>query len=70
MNAAEFQAKWSQAAQTERASAQSHFNDLCGLFGHPTPLQADPEGRCFAFEKWVGKTRGGKGFADVCPVNQ
>jgi hypothetical protein len=65
MNVPEFQAKWRAVTQTERAAAQSHFIDLCRLVEHPTPTEADPEGRFFAFEKGLGKTGGGSGFADV-----
>jgi type II restriction/modification system DNA methylase subunit YeeA len=65
MNVAEFQATWRAATLTERAAAQSHFNDLCRLLGHPTPTEADPAGRFFTFEKGLGKTGGGAGFADV-----
>ncbi len=65
MNVAEFQAKWRTASLTEKAAAQSHFIDVCRLVGHPTPTEADPDGRFFAFEKGVAKTGGGKGFADV-----
>jgi hypothetical protein len=28
----------------ERPAAQSHFNDLSRMLGHPTPAKADPEG--------------------------
>jgi hypothetical protein len=27
---------------------QSHFNDLCALIGHPTPVEMDPHGRFFS----------------------
>ena len=37
----EFVARWKYAAGTERATAQSHFNDLCELIGHPKPIEAD-----------------------------
>jgi type II restriction/modification system DNA methylase subunit YeeA len=65
MNVAEFQATWRAATLTERAAAQSHFIDLCRLLGHPTPTEADPAGRFFTFEKGLGKSGGGGGFADV-----
>ena len=42
MQPAEFVAKWARIQQKERATAQSHFNDVCALVGHPTPLAADP----------------------------
>lgn len=52
-------------ALSERAAAQSHFNDLCRLLDHPTPIEADPRGEHFAFEKGLQKSGGGLGFADV-----
>jgi hypothetical protein len=61
----EFIRKWKPVALTERASAQEHFLDLCRLFGHATPAEADPRGERFAFEKGASKTGGGDGFADV-----
>ncbi len=61
----EFVAKWRNATVTERAASQSHFNDLCDLLGHPKPLEADPHGEWFAFEKGAGKASGGEGWADV-----
>ncbi len=57
--------KWRRAALTERAAAQSHFNDLCALLGEPTPTDADPAGEWFTFEKGTRKTGGGQGWADV-----
>jgi type II restriction/modification system DNA methylase subunit YeeA len=57
--------KWKPVALTERAVAQSHFNDLCALLGHDDPVTADPTGEWFTFEKGVTKTGGGEGFADV-----
>jgi hypothetical protein len=35
MNPAAFVAKWSRIQQKERATAQTHFNDVCRLVGHP-----------------------------------
>lgn len=61
----EFIQKWKPVALTERAAAQEHFLDLCRLFGHQTPAEADPRGEVFAFEKGASKTGGGDGFADV-----
>ena len=55
----EFIARWRDAGFGERQGAQSFFNDLCGLVGHPTPTgYGDPE--AFTFEKWVPG-----GFADA-----
>ncbi|MCB1920588.1 MAG: class I SAM-dependent DNA methyltransferase [Candidatus Competibacteraceae bacterium] len=57
--------KWRCATLTERAAAQSHFNDLCAVLAEPTPTDADPSGEWFAFEKGAKKTGGGQGWADV-----
>lgn len=62
---AEFAAKWMGNTQTERATAQEHFVDLCRMLGFPTPNEQDPSGTDYAFEKGVAKTAGGDGFADV-----
>src|ERR1700683_4154186 len=69
MTPTEFIRKWKPVALTERAAAQSHFNDLCTLLGHEDPITADPKGTWFAFEKGVTKTGGGDGFADVWKRN-
>jgi type II restriction/modification system DNA methylase subunit YeeA len=60
-----FQAKWRGVTLTERSASQSHFNDLCALFGVPTPVEADPTGEWYTFEKGATKATGGKGWADV-----
>src|SRR5712692_5472284 len=65
MTPQQFIAKWKPVALTERATAQSHFLDLCALLGHDDPVSADPVGEWFTFEKGVTKTGGGEGFADV-----
>jgi type II restriction/modification system DNA methylase subunit YeeA len=65
----EFINKWKQVELTERASAHSHFLDLCKLLGHEDPIKADPTGEWFTFEKGVTKTGGGEGFADVWKRN-
>ena len=65
MTPIEFAAKWSGVTTGERASAQSHFLDLCAMLGEPGPTQADPTGSWYAFEKGAGKMSGGEGFADV-----
>jgi type II restriction/modification system DNA methylase subunit YeeA len=62
---AQFVTKWKIYSQTENAGSQSHFNDLCEVLGEKTPAEADSAGERYAFQKHVGKTRGGKGFADV-----
>ena len=65
MTPLQFIDKWRPVTLTERAAAQSHFIDLCRLFDHPTPIEDDPTGDRFTFEKGVHKAGGGKGFADV-----
>ena len=65
MTPQEFIQKWQGHALTERASAQSHFNDICKLVGEKNPIEADRTGEDYAFEKGVSKTGGGDGFADV-----
>lgn len=47
--------KWEQVTTTERAAAQSHFLDLCELLGVQKPLDADPTGAFYAFERKVTK---------------
>ena len=64
MNPAEFAGKWIGNTNTERAAAQEHFIDLCGLVGAATP-NTDKEGESYAFERGVSKTGGGEGWADV-----
>ena len=65
MTPAEFIAKWRAVTLNERAVAQSHFNDLCALLGEDTPIEADPEGEWYCFEKGARKDSGGDGWADV-----
>src|SRR5699024_6964909 len=60
-----FVTKWEAVTGSEHAVAQSHFNDLCALLDVPAPLEADPTGKSYAFEKHVKKAARGKGFADV-----
>jgi len=61
----EFVEKWRRSTLKESAGAQSHFNDICRMLGHPTPAKADPEGSSFTFEKGASKLTGGEGWADV-----
>jgi type II restriction/modification system DNA methylase subunit YeeA len=61
----EFVRKWRPVDLTERAAAHSHFDDLCRLIGHPTPLELDPTGSFFAYEFGAKKTSGRQGWADV-----
>ncbi len=65
MNAAEFAAKWQGVTTSERASSQTHFNDLCRMLGEPAPHDVDPDGKWYAFEKGAEKLGGGDGWADV-----
>ncbi len=65
LSVADFVHRWKINAQSERSSAQSHFNDLCELLGEKSPTESDPSGERYAFEKRVSKARGGTGFADV-----
>ena len=65
MTISEFIAKWRKVELKERSAAQTHFNDLCGVFDHPDPVSADPTGESFCFEKGAAKHGGGDGFADV-----
>ncbi|MGD9029610.1 MAG: class I SAM-dependent DNA methyltransferase [Anaerolineae bacterium] len=61
----EFVDKWRKAELKESSAAQEHFIDLCRMLGHPTPAEADPEGKWFTFEAGATKQRGGEGWADV-----
>jgi type II restriction/modification system DNA methylase subunit YeeA len=65
MNVSEFVAKWRLVQLTERSASQQHFLDLCEVFDHPTPAEADPTGASFTFEKGAEKHGGGQGWADV-----
>lgn len=60
-----FVKKWAQIHLKEMTTAQSHFNDVCRLIGHPTPLEADPAGEFFTFEAPTEKASGKKGRADA-----
>jgi hypothetical protein len=58
MTPQQFITKWQPVALTERATAQTHFIDLCALVGHDDPVTADPRGESFAFEKGVADAYG------------
>lgn len=64
MDSLELVRKWAASTQSERATAQEHFIDLCRLLNEKTPNEADPTGDFFAFEKGA-KRPDGDGFADV-----
>ena len=51
----QFVKKWSQIQLKERTISQSHFNDICALVGHKTPLEIDPNGQFFTFEAQAQK---------------
>lgn len=65
MTPQEFIDKWEAVELSERASAQSHFIDLCELLDEPAPTDADPKGEWFTFEKGTRKGAAGTGWADV-----
>ena len=49
----------------ERSAAQEHFIDFCRLLEEPTPVDADPNGDYYCFERGARKDSGGDGWADV-----
>ncbi len=61
----EFIAKWHASELKERSAAQEHFIDLCRLLDEPTPVEADPKGDHYCFERGALKDSGGGGWADV-----
>jgi len=65
MNVTEFVTKWTRAELSERSASQQHFLDLCEVFNHPKPAEADPTGESFTFERGAAKRGGGDGWADV-----
>lgn len=65
MNVSQFVAKWRRSALSERAASQEHFIDLCRVFDHPTPAEADGVGDSFVFEREIAKVNGRRGRADV-----
>ncbi len=70
MDAAQFVAKWQRVELTERSAAQQHYLDLCDVFDHPKPADADPAGTWYTFERKVEKAGGRRGFADVWKKGQ
>ena len=65
MTPGEFIAKWRASELKESSAAQEHFIDLCRLLGEPTPVEDDPTGDRYCFERGVRKDTGGDGWADV-----
>ncbi len=65
MTPSEFVRKWDGVLLKETAASQSHFNDVCALVGHETPVELDPAGEFFTFEASTekeGVVRGGQMF--------
>src|SRR5690606_1019212 len=46
-------------------TAQSHFEDLCRMVGHPLPHDMDPTGESFGYEVGMKTSDDRQGFADV-----
>jgi type II restriction/modification system DNA methylase subunit YeeA len=65
MNVQDFINKWRKVELTERSASQQHFLDLCEVFEHPKPAEADASGEWFTFERGAAKQGGGRGWADV-----
>ncbi len=67
MTPEDFIAKWRGVELPEISASQSHFNDLCELLEIGKPIDEDPKGKWFTFEKAVpkGGKAGGSGHADV-----
>ena len=65
MTVDEFVAKWRKVSARETQAAQSHFIDLCAVLEVENPVEADPEGDSYAFEKGVKRPDGSMGQADV-----
>ena len=61
----EFISKWRASELKERSASQEHFIDLCRLLGEPTPVEADPTGETYCFERGARKDTGGDGWVDV-----
>jgi len=61
----EFQARWRNTSLSDRATAQSHFVDLCALVRYPAPYSGQIPADDYAFERRVRKLDGKMGFADV-----
>ena len=47
----EFITKWRASELKERSASQEHFIDLCRLLGEPPPVEADPTGETYCFER-------------------
>ncbi|MCY4223916.1 MAG: hypothetical protein OXF06_03670, partial [Bacteroidetes bacterium] len=62
MTPRDFITKWSASELNERSAAQEHFIDLCRLLGEPTPIEADPKGDFYCFERGAYKDSGRGGY--------
>ena len=47
--------KWRASTVKERSASQKHFIDLCRLLGEPPPVEADPSGEAYCFERGARK---------------
>ena len=65
MTSSAFIRKWKASNLKERSAAQEHFIDLCRLLEEPTPVEADPDGEWYCFERGASKLAGGDGWVDV-----
>ena len=65
MTPGEFIARRRVSELKERSASQAHFIDLCRLLGELTPVEADPTGERYCFERGARKDIGGDGWADV-----
>jgi hypothetical protein len=69
MTPEQFIKKWRGVTLSERSAAQQHFLDICALLSEPTPVEVDPTGETFTFEKGGTTATGGHGWADVWKKN-
>jgi hypothetical protein len=60
MSFAEFKKKWSRYTGKESSAYQEHFNDLCRLLGHPTPVGGAENAKGRGAKTTIGKTPAGK----------
>jgi hypothetical protein len=67
MNAETFASRWLSASVGERQAAQSHFIDLCRPLDVLTPIEAEPTGATYAFEKSVSE---GGPWSRLCPCRR
>ena len=65
MTPQQFVDTWKKTSLSERSACHSHFLALCELLNQPKPVDADPDGAWYTFERGVNKSDGGHGWADV-----